>query len=147
VFSAPNEQLAQIDQILGEFGASGTWRVQPLEISGYQLKAEIAFSPLQAAELVSLLARTKSIFELEFNTLPSERYLHHPALGICRQELDEAGEQLIRAGVIENLLMETAGNLSEFSRGFRRLTGVAWMDLIEPYRKSAEYLIALPRAV
>jgi hypothetical protein len=54
---------------------------------------------------------------------------------------------VLRVGQLEQLLLETRGNLSDFTRGFRRLTGVPWLDLVEPYRKVAEYAIALPRAV
>ncbi len=98
-------------------------------------------------QLVSLLAKTKATFELNSYGDYSERYLHHPSLGICRNEFDQASEVVLRVGQLEQLLLETHGNLSDFSRGFRRLTGVPWLDLVEPYRKVAEYAIALPRAI
>lgn len=101
----------------------------------------------QIPELVSELARTKAIFELNTFSEHPQRFLNHPSLGICRNEFDEAGEVVLRAGQLDQLLMETRGNLSDFSRGFRRLTGVPWLDLVEPYRKVAEYAVALPRAV
>ena len=98
-------------------------------------------------QLVSVLAKTMATFELNSYGDYSERYLHHPSLGICRNEFDQAGEVVLRVGQLEQLLLETRGNFSDFSRGFRRLTGVPWLDLVEPYRKVAEYAIALPRAV
>jgi hypothetical protein len=93
------------------------------------------------------LAKTKAVFELNTQSEYPERFMHHPSLGICRNEFDQAGEVVLRAGQLEHLLMETRGNLSDFSRGFRRLTGVPWLDLVEPYRKVSEYAVALPRAV
>ena len=147
MYSTPNSALGQVKDLLGEFGLSGSFKVQPLDSTASQIKIQFDDSEIDSAELVTALAKTKSTFELEVFGEVSERYLHHPSLGICRNELDLAGEVVLRAGQLELLLMETGGNISEFSRGFRRLGGVPWLDLIEPYRKASEYLLALPRAV
>ena len=147
VFSTPNSAINQLQTLLAEFGLSGKFRTQPLETNAAQVKIEFDLPSDQIPNLVVEISRTQSVFELEVFAEPTERYLHHPALGICRNEFDHAGEVILRAGQLEHLLMETGGNLSEFSRGFRRLTGVPWLDLIEPYRKASEYLLALPRAV
>ena len=133
--------------ILASFGIVGSWLGQPLEVSSHQLRTTVQLDGIQAAEFVAELARTKTVFELEIRNEITERYIHHPALGIVRNELDEIGEVLIRASQLEALMLETGGNLSDFARGFRRLSAVPWLDLVEPYRKSAEYLAALPRAV
>lgn len=146
VFSAPNTVLSQVRDLLAEFGLAGRFLVQPLEANASQLQLKFDQN-LDVADLVSRLARLGLTFELESAGDVHERYLHHPALGICRNEIDIAGEVVLRAGQLEHLLLETGGNISDFSRGFRRLTAVPWLDLIEPYRKSAEYLHALPRAV
>jgi hypothetical protein len=120
---------------------------QPLEVNTVQLRSQTELPEHQIPQLVAALAKTKATFELNSFADYSERYLHHPSLGICRNEFDQAGEVVLRVGQLEQLLLETRGNLSDFSRGFRRLTGVPWLDLVEPYRKVAEYAIALPRAV
>ncbi len=146
VFSAPNTVLGQVKDLLAEFGMSVNFRIQPLDVNASQVKQSFDHD-FDFTELSSRLARLKVTFELEVTSTVHERYLHHPALGICRNEFDEAGEVVLRAGQLEHLLLETGGNHSDFSRGFRRLTAVPWHDLIEPYRKSAEYLHALPRAV
>jgi hypothetical protein len=139
--------MGQINSILAEFGAPVSFTGQPLEVESVQLRSMIEVPEHQIPELVSNLSRTKAIFELNTFSEHPQRFLHHPSLGICRNEFDEAGEVVLRAGQLEQLLMETRGNLSDFSRGFRRLTGVPWIDLVEPYRKVAEYAVALPRAV
>jgi hypothetical protein len=139
--------MAQINSILAEFGASGSFYGQPLEVNTVQLRIEADLPEHQIPGLVTSLVKTKATFELNSYSEYSERYLHHPSLGICRNEFDQAGEVVLRVGQLEQLLLETRGNLSDFSRGFRRLTGVPWLDLVEPYRKVAEYSIALPRAV
>ncbi|MFM1958090.1 MAG: hypothetical protein RI929_453 [Actinomycetota bacterium] len=139
--------MGQINSILAEFGAPVSFTGQPLEVESVQLRSMIEVHEDQIPELVSNLSRTKAIFELNTFSEHPQRFLHHPSLGICRNEFDEAGEVVLRAGQLEQLLMETRGNLSDFSRGFRRLTGVPWIDLVEPYRKVAEYAVALPRAV
>jgi hypothetical protein len=139
--------MGQINSILAEFGAPASFTGQPLEVESVQLRSMIEVHEDQIPELVSNLSRTKAIFELNTFSEHPQRFLHHPSLGICRNEFDEAGEVVLRAGQLEQLLMETRGNLSDFSRGFRRLTGVPWIDLVEPYRKVAEYAVALPRAV
>ena len=139
--------MGQINSILAEFGAPVSFTGQPLEVESVQLRSMIEVPEHQIPELVSNLSRTKAIFELNTFSEHPQRFLHHPSLGICPNEFDEAGEVVLRAGQLEQLLMETRGNLSDFSRGFRRLTGVPWIDLVEPYRKVAEYALALPRAV
>jgi hypothetical protein len=139
--------MGQINSILAEFGAPVRFTGQPLEVESVQLRSMIEVPEDKIPELVSNLSRTKAIFELNTFSEHPQRFLHHPSLGICRNEFDEAGEVVLRAGQLEQLLMETRGNLSDFSRGFRRLTGVPWIDLVEPYRKVAEYAVALPRAV
>jgi hypothetical protein len=139
--------MGQINSILAEFGASGSFYGQPLEVNTVQLRVQADLPEHEIPGLVSSLARTQATFELNSIGEFPERYLHHPSLGICRSEFDQAGEVVLRVGQLEQLLLETRGNLSDFSRGFRRLTGVPWLDLVEPYRKVAEYAIALPRAV
>ena len=139
--------MGQITSILAEFGVSGSFYGQPLEVNTIQLRVQADLPEHKIPDLVSSLAKTKAIFEVNSFAAYSERFLHHPSLGICRNEFDQAGEVVLRAGQLEQLLLETRGNLSDFSRGFRRLTGVPWLDLVEPYRKVAEYAIALPRAV
>ena len=139
--------MGQINSILAEFGLSGSFYGQPLEVSSVQIRSQADMPDERIPQLVSVLAKTSATFELNSYGDYSERYLHHPSLGICRNEFDQAGEVVLRVGQLEQLLLETRGNLSDFSRGFRRLTGVPWLDLVEPYRKVAEYAIALPRAV
>ena len=139
--------MGQINSILAEFGLSGSFYGQPLEVNTVQLRSQADIPDERVPQLVSVLAKTKATFELNIFADYSERYLHHTSLGICRNEFDQAGEVVLRVGQLEQLLLETRGNLSDFSRGFRRLTGVPWLDLVEPYRKVAEYAIALPRAV
>ena len=126
---------------------SASFYGQPLEVNTVQLRSQTELPEHQIPQLVVALAKTKATFELNSFADYSERYLHHPSLGICRNEFDQAGEVVLRVGQLEQLLLETRGNLSDFSRGFRRLTGVPWLDLVEPYRKVAEHAIALPKAV
>ncbi len=139
--------MGQINRILAELGTPVSFSGQPLEVDTVQLRTLLEVPEHQVPDLVSDLARAKAIFELNTLAEHPQRFLHHPSLGICRNEFDEAGEVVLRAGQLEQLLMETRGNISDFSRGFRRLSGVPWLDLVEPYRKVAEYAVALPRAV
>lgn len=139
--------MGPISELLAQFGAPVSFTGQPLEINTVQLRCAFEATPEQVPTFVSQLAKTKAVFELNTHSEHPERFMHHPSLGICRNEFDQAGEVVLRAGQLEHLLMETRGNLSDFSRGFRRLTGVPWLDLVEPYRKVSEYAVALPRAV
>lgn len=139
--------MGQINSILADFGAPVSFKGQPLEVDTVQLRTTLEMLEHQIPDLVATLARTRAVFELNTFSEHPQRFLHHPSLGICRNEFDEAGEVVLRAGQLEQLLMETRGNISDFSRGFRRLTGVPWLDLVEPYRKVAQYAVALPRAV
>lgn len=84
------------------------------------------------------------MFEIEDG---SERYLHHPGLGIHRQVIDEAGEVIIRAEQLALQLRLSGGNLKEFERRFRLLQGTAWLDLLEPYRLELLRYDEMPRAV
>jgi hypothetical protein len=139
--------MGQIKAILAEFGASVSFTGQPLEVNTVQTRDLLDLDLASVPNLVVRLSRLMATFELNTFGEHPERYLHHPSLGICRSAFDEAGEVVLRAGQLEQLLLETRGNLSDFSRGFRRLTGVPWLDLVEPYRKVADYAVALPRAV
>lgn len=124
------------------------WRVQPLDVSSYQLKLNLNLSEQAWAELSSSLAKTAVSFQIEIqHSHGLIRYMHHSSLGIIRLELDQAGEILLRGGSIENLMMQCLGNLVDFNRGLRRLLGTAWNDLFEPYHKVSEDVVALTRAI
>lgn len=141
VLSAPLGQRQQVERLLAGFVLPSSWHPQPHAPGCFQLVLEIAIDP---ASIASELAKIGAVFEIEAD---GERYLHHPGLGILRQEIDGAGEVLIRAGQISAALANSAGNLHEFERRLRMLQGVAWLDLLEPYRLQSPRIRSLPRAV
>ena len=141
VLSAPLGQRQQVERLLAGFVLPSSWRPQPHSPGAVQLVVEI---PTEPASIASELAKIGAVFEIEGE---GERYLHHPGLGILRQEIDGAGEVLIRAGQISEALRSSAGSLNDFERRLRILQGVAWLDLLEPYRLQSPRLRSLPRAV
>jgi hypothetical protein len=148
VLSAQEQSCERIEDLLGAHFSRSVWRVQPLDVGSYQLKTAIKITEQACAELVSNLAKTGASFEVELESKSGlVRYLHHPALGIARLELDQAGEILLRGGAMEHLMMQCKGNVVDFNRGLRRLLGTPWTDLLEPYRRVPDEIISLTRAV
>lgn len=148
VLSAQDNSCEKVQELLGADFSRSSWRVQPLDANCYQLKINLHLPEQEWALLVSNIARTGASFEIEITAVyGSIRYLHHRALGIIRLELDGAGEVLLRGGAMEHLMMQCQGSVVDFNRGLRRLLGTSWSDLLEPYRRVSEELIALTKAV
>ena len=140
VLYASSEQKSEVNQLLtGSLRL--TWKPQPYQPLGHQTSFEL---DVDGAEIASRLARIGCIFEVEGE---SERFLHHPGLGIKRQQLDEAGEVVIRFGQLQKELGESNGNLQELQRRLRLLEGQAWLDLLEPYRLAMVRYSPMPKAV
>lgn len=140
VLYASNEQRREVDQLLAD-SLRATWKPQPYQPNGHQTSFEL---DTEAAQISSQLARIGCMFEVEGD---GERYLHHPGLGIKRQQLDEAGEVLIRFGQLQKELGECGGNFQELLRRLRLIEGQPWLDLLEPYRLSQVRYAAMPKAV
>lgn len=146
VLSAPESLCADVNSAMAEIGLSGIWKIQPAAIGQYQLRVSKNANELEAASLASKLSRIGVVAELELVIRGGfQRYLMHPALGVCRQELDEAGEVLLRSGAVESLLEQSKGSAFEFKRLLRKLNGTTWLDLLEPYRQSSEKITLLNR--
>lgn len=146
VLSAPLDSCAAISDVLLEFGLSGKWMAQPARASCYQMRLATRLQSAEIAHLASSLARCASPFEIETNDRMPERYLFHPGLWIIRQQLNEAGEVLIREEAICAAISSAQGNAKEIERRIRLLSGTAWLDLLEPYRGHEDVRV-LPRAV
>lgn len=146
VLSAHMDSCGSINDLLLEFGLSGTWVAQPARPQHYQLKLSFSGSSQLAASIASKLARCSAPFELETGAVLPERYLYHPGLGIIRQQLNEAGEVLLREEVVQLAVRASEGNVRELERRLRLVTGTAWLDLLETYR-NPEGVRLLPRAV
>lgn len=146
VLSAPLDSCAAISDVLLEFGLSGKWMAQPARAYCYQLRLSARLQPTAIANLASSLARCASPFEIETTDKMPERYLFHPGLGILRQQLNEAGEVLIREEAISAAISAAQGSAKEIERRIRLLSGTAWLDLLEPYRGHEDVRV-LPRAV
>ena len=139
VLSASESQRREVEKLLGIGFAR--WRPQPYQPGSSQLVEDFALDPVTIA---SDLARIGCPFEIE---APFERILFHPGLGLKYQQLDEAGEVVLRAGFVHQQLRESAGNAAEFERRLRLAEGQAWLDLLEPYRLAILRYDAIPRAV
>jgi hypothetical protein len=146
VLAAPQQSCEAVTELLREFGVSGTWFAQPALPFHYQIKTNAKIGQQELPDLVSRLAKIGCSFECELQGSSPERYLFHPGIGIHRQQLDAAGEVLLRAEQVENELRRSAGNLKEFERRIRVISGVQIMDLLEPFRQS-ENVRMLPKAV
>lgn len=145
--SAQESLCVEINSALAEFGLSGKWTIQPLQLGHYQLSVHKAIATDLPPLIASRLGRIGIIGEMELTVHSGfERYLIHPALGIGRFDLDHSGEVLIRAGAIENALAQSHGNPVEFRRLLRKLDGTLWLDLIQPYRSRSEKISLLNRA-
>lgn len=141
VLSATLGQRRRVENLLTKFGASTNWKLQRFAPATHQTIFELE---IDIAWLVSELAKIGCVFEAEG---PGERFLFLPALGVHRQELDDAGEPVIRFGHLKNLLSQSAGSLAEFERRLRIAEGVPWLDLLEPYRIGQSRTDSLPRAI
>ncbi len=140
VLCASKAQRREIDKL---FAASlaALWRPQPQQPNTFQLVATVT---TEASQCAAALAQIAVPFEIE---APGERFLYHPGLGIKRQQLDEAGEVVFRAGFLKQQLLESGGNAAEFERRLRLAEGQAWLDILEPYRLALLRYDAMPRAV
>jgi hypothetical protein len=141
VLYASNEQRREVDRLLAALFLRASWKPQPFQPSGSQSFFEVS---LEASEIAAGLARTGVVFEVEAE---DERFLHHPGLGLKRQQLDAAGEVVVRFGQLRRELAESAGNHQEFQRRLRLLEGQPWLDLMEPYRLSLLRSDQMPKAV
>lgn len=141
VLLASGEQRREVDLLLASMSLRAIWKTQPFTPMGFQTIFKLDSEP---ADLAAALARTGCVFEIEADF---ERFLHHPGLGLKRQQLDEAGEVVIRIGQLEKELQESNGNQKEFQRRLRMLEGLPWLDLIEPYRLSLMRNHPMPKAV
>lgn len=139
VLSASESQKREVENNLGLSFA--LWRPQPHQPGTFQLVEELE---LDVTTTSSGLARIGCPFELE---APFERVLFHPGLGLKYQQLDQAGEVVLRAGFVHQQLRESAGNAAEFERRLRLAEGQSWLDLLEPYRLAILRYDVMPRAV
>ena len=146
ILSAPEGHLVDTSRLLAQLGASSNWQLQPQSLGTYQLNCSLSLRSEQVPNLVSELARYGLIADVEVaGRQLSERFLLHPALGIHRQQLDEAGEVLLRSGTIELFLQQSAGSQSEFQRALRRADGTLWLDLMAPNRRENRKITMLHR--
>jgi hypothetical protein len=141
VLSASVSQRREVERLFAKPVAPLSWVPQPHQPRTYQVQLHTQHEP---SKLASELARIGVPFEIEGDF---ERFLHHPGLGIKRQQLDEAGEVVIRTGQLRAELLDSNSSASEFERRLRLLEGQAWLDLLEPYRLGLVRYDQMPRAV
>jgi hypothetical protein len=147
VLSCPQDKCKEIDEILAEFSAPRAWFAQPAAPSTYQLQTSFKGPAGVCADLASEFFKHGIVCEIESRGAENERYLVHPRLGIHRQGIDAAGEQVIRLGQIQRFIFQSQGNMAEFARLIRMAEGQAWFDVFEPLRLSPEGVRLLPKAV
>jgi hypothetical protein len=147
VLSCPQDKCKEIDEILASFSASRDWFAQPAFPSTYQLQTSFKCPAGVSADLASEFFRRGIVCEIESRGAESERYLVHPRLGIHRQSIDSAGEQVIRFGQVQSFISQSQGNMAEFARLIRMAEGQAWFDVFEPLRVLPEGVRLLPKAV
>ena len=147
VLSCPQDKCKEIDEILAGFSASRAWFAQPAVPSTYQLQTSFRCPPGACADLVAEFFKQGIICEIESRGAEDERYLVHPRLGIHRQSIDSAGEQVIRFGQVQSFISQSQGNMAEFARLIRMAEGQAWFDVFEPLRQLPEGVRLLPKAV
>jgi hypothetical protein len=140
VLCASKAQGQEVNQLLASDSAA-LWSPQPHQPNTFQL---VTAQPLEPASLAADLAKIGCPFEIEGD---QERYLFHPGLGLKRQQLDEAGEVVLRVGFLRQQLRESGGSAADFERRLRIAEGQAWLDLLEPYRLALLRYDAMPRAV
>jgi hypothetical protein len=145
--SCPQDKCKEIDEILAEFSAPRAWFAQPAAPSTYQLQTSFKGPAGVCADLASEFFKHGIVCEIESRGAENERYLVHPRLGIHRQGIDAAGEQVIRLGQIQRFIFQSQGNMAEFARLIRMAEGQAWFDVFEPLRLSPEGVRLLPKAV
>ena len=147
VLSCPQDKCKEIDEILAGFSASSDWFAQPALPSTYQLQTSFRTPSVVCADLASQLFKRGVICEIEGRGAEDERFLVHPRLGIHRQSIDSAGEQVIRFGQLQSFISQSQGNMAEFARLIRMAEGQAWLDVFEPLRLLPEGVRLLPKAV
>ena len=141
VLSASNSQRQSVNSLFASTQVRLEWQPQPHQPNTHQVIIDTA---LVASALASDLAKIGCLFEIECD---AERFLFHPGLGVLRQQLDDAGEPVIRMGQLRQQISESAGSVAELERRLRLIEGQPWMDLLEPYRQQAIRYAAIPRAV
>ena len=147
VLSCPQTVCENVNDILAEFGLSGSWKSQPLIPSSHQVQIDCDLSHASVADLASALSGTGVSAEIEIIGADSQRLLIHPNLGIHSQAIDSMGEPVLRGTQVSAMLARSNGNLAEFERHMRLATGQAWLDLLDPLRVPLEGVTYLPRAV
>lgn len=146
VLSAHLDSCRVITDLLLQFDISGTWSGQPAKAEHYQLRTSARLPAESVPLLVSTLARHGSPFELETTERYPERYLYHPGIGIHRQQLNEAGEVLLREDAVMSAILNSKGSAKDLERRMRLLAGTTWLDLLEVYRNH-DGVRVLPKAV
>lgn len=141
VLCASNSQRQAVNSLFAAKRVRPAWQPQPFQPRTFQAVFE---ANLESSIAASELAKIGCPFEIEGI---SERFLFHPGLGILRQQLDDAGEPVIRMGQLRQQVLESAGSMAELERRLRLIEGQPWMDLLEPYRLGAIRYRAMPRAV
>ena len=147
VLSCPQDKCKEIDEILAGFSASRAWFAQPALPSTYQLQTSFKCPAGVCADLASEFFKHGIVCEIESRGAENERYFVHPRLGIHRQSIDSAGEQVIRFGQVQRFISQSQGNMAEFARLIRMAEGQAWFDVFEPLRLSPVGVRLLPKAV
>jgi len=146
VLSAHLDSCESLSDLLLEFGLSGSWIAQPAQPHHYQMRLNFTGRADVAASLASRLATFQAPFELETGAALPERFLYHPGLGIIRQQLNEAGEVLLREDTVTQAIRASEGNARELERRLRLASGTPWLDLLETYRNH-DGVRLLPKAV
>ena len=128
-------------------GFACSWFSQPSGPNSFQFRVSGRLSVGEAQTLASSLARQPVVFEL--NVFGEEPLLivGHPGLGVRQISLDQAGEPVIRHSRLEQLMLESNGNVQELRRSLRVEQGLPWLDLLEQYRKSEMRVEGMLRAV
>jgi hypothetical protein len=140
------DSCGSINDLLLDFGLSGSWIAQPAQPLHYQMRLTFTGRVDLAPSLASSLANCHAPFELETGAALPERYLYHPGLGIIRQQLNEAGEVLLREDAVMQAIRASEGNSHELERRLRLASGTTWLDLLETYRNH-DGVRLLPKAV
>ena len=147
LLSVANEAIVEVGKLLATFDLHASWSPQVNSGNSFQARLSSELDQGQAETLASELSKLCHAFEISNESAESALFLYFKGLGLKRVPLDTAGEPVIRIGRLNHLMEVSACSNAELARLIRLETATAWLDVLEPYRRSTTRVEMMPRAV
>ena len=147
LLSVANEAIVEVEKLLATFALHASWSPQVSSGNSFQARLPASLDQGQVETMASELSKLCHAFEITNNSEEAGLFLYFKGLGLKRVPLDAAGEPIIRIGRLNHLMEVSAGSNAELARLIRLEAAIAWLDVLEPYRRSTTRVEMMPRAV